>query len=139
MRKKKILVVDDEKLIRWSLKQKLYEWNFEVLEAENGQSGLSLVDDEMPDLVMLDIKLPDKKGTDLLEDIKKQWPDLPVIMITAFGVIEDAVTAMRRGAYDFITKPIDYTKLQSAIKNALETATLKKEIAYYKEKEKKSF
>lgn len=139
MRRKKILVVDDEKLIRWTLRQKLSEWNFEVLEAENGQSAHKLLEEEIPDLMMLDVKLPDKKGTDLLKEFKKQWPDLPIIMITAFGVIEDVVTAMRRGAYDFITKPIDYTKLQGTIKNALETASLKKKIAYYKEKEKKAF
>ncbi len=65
MRKKKILIVDDEKLIRWSLNQKLSGWNLEVLEAENGKSGLRLAIEETPDLVMLDVKLPDKKGTDL--------------------------------------------------------------------------
>ncbi len=139
MRKKTILVVDDEKLIRWSLNQKLSGWNFKALEAEDGKSGLQLAEEKMPDLVMLDIKLPDIKGTDLLVKFKKNWPELPVIMITAYGVIDDAVTAMRQGAYDFITKPIDYTKLQSTIKNALETASLKKEIAYYKEKEKEKF
>jgi len=139
MRKKKILLVDDEKLIRWSLNQKLSGWNFEVLEAENGKSGLQLAQKEMPDLVMLDVKLPDKKGTDLLVEFKMNWPELPIIMITAFGVIDDAVTAMRQGAYDFITKPINDTKLQNTIKNALETASLKKEIAYYKKKEKEHF
>ncbi len=139
MRKKKILIVDDEKLIRWSLGQKLSEWSLGVTEAENGETALQMAERETPDLVMLDIKLPDKKGTDVLKEFKKKWPDLPVIMITAFGVIDDAVTAMRRGAYDFITKPINYTKLQSTIKNALETASLKKEVAFYKEKEKKHF
>lgn len=139
MRKKKILIVDDEKLIRWSLIQKLSEWNLDVVEAENGKTGLQLAEENPPDLVMLDVKLPDKKGTDVLKEFKQKWPDLPVIMITAFGVIDDAVTAMRRGAYDFITKPIDYTKLQNTINNALETVSLKKEIAFYKEKEKKQF
>jgi DNA-binding NtrC family response regulator len=139
MRKKKVLIVDDEKLIRWSLREKLSEWNLEVVEAEDGKSALQLVEEDTPDLVMLDVKLPDKKGTDILKEFKKIRPELPVIMITAFGVIDDAVTAMRRGAYDFITKPIDYTKLQSTIKNALETASLKKEIAFYKEKEKEKF
>jgi len=139
MRKKKILIVDDEKLIRWSLSQKLSTWGYEVFSAENGGQALSFAEEEMLDLIMLDVKLPDKKGTDLLEDFKKNKPELPVIMITAFGVIEDVVTAMRRGAYDFITKPIDYTKLESTIKNALETASLKRELAYYKEKEKKQF
>ena len=139
MRKKKVLVVDDEKLIRWSLREKLSEWNLEVMEAEDGKSALRLAEEDTPDLVMLDVKLPDKKGTDVLKEFKKRRPELPVIMITAFGVIDDAVTAMRRGAYDFITKPVDYTKLQSTIKNALETASLKKEIAFYKEKEKNKF
>lgn len=139
MRKKKILIVDDEKLVRWSLIQKLSEWDLDGVEAENGKTGLQLAEENTPDLVMLDVKLPDKKGTDVLKEFKKRWPDLPVIMITAFGVIDDAVTAMRRGAYDFITKPIDYTKLQSTIKNALETVSLKKEIAFYKEREKKQF
>ena len=139
MRKKKVLIVDDEKLIRWSLRQKLSEWKLEVIDAEDGKSALQMAEEETPDLVMLDVRLPDQKGTDVLKEFKKKRPDLPVIMITAFGVIDDAVTAMRRGAYDFITKPIDYTKLQSTIKNALETVSLKKEIAFYKEKEKKRF
>jgi DNA-binding NtrC family response regulator len=88
---------------------------------------------------MLDVKLPDRKGTDLLKELKKKSPEVPVIMMTAYGVIDDAVIAMRRGAYDFITKPIDDSKLKNAIKNALETASLKKEVAYYREKEKKQF
>lgn len=139
MKRKKILVVDDEKLMRWSLSQKLSEWNLDAVTAENGKAALQLVPQEMPDLIMLDNRLPDKKGIDLLKEIKSKWPELPVIMITAYGVVDDVVTAMRRGAYDFITKPIDDTKLQSTIKNALETASLKKEIAYYKEKEKNQF
>ncbi len=139
MKRKKILVVDDEKLMRWSLSQKLSEWNLDTVTAENGKTALHLISQEMPDLIMLDNRLPDKKGIDLLKEIKSKWPELPVVMITAYGVVDDVVTAMRRGAYDFITKPIDNTKLQSTIKNALETASLKKEIAYYKKKEKNQF
>ncbi len=134
MSKKKVLIVDDEKLIRWTLGQKLHEWNLDYLEANSGGTAFQVAEEEGPDLVMLDVKLPDVKGTDLLEEFKKRWPELPVIMITAFGVIDDAVTAMRRGAYDFITKPIDYAKLQSTVKNALETVSLKREIALYREK-----
>lgn len=136
MSKKKVLIVDDEKLIRWTLSQKLQEWNLDFLEATSGEAAFQVAEEEGPDLVMLDVKLPDVKGTDLLEEFKKKWPELPVIMITAFGVIDDAVTAMRRGAYDFITKPIDYAKLQSTVKNALETVSLKREIAIYREKGK---
>ncbi len=137
MRKKTVLIVDDEKLIRWSLRQKLEEWNFQVMEAEDSETGMRILEEEMPDLLMLDVKLPDKKGTDVLKDIKKEWPQLPVIMITAYGIIDDAVLAMRRGAFDFITKPVDYPKLENTIRHALESADLKKEISYYREKEKK--
>jgi two-component system response regulator AtoC len=136
MQRKKILIVDDEKLMRWSLSQKLAEWNLETVTAENGKTALTLIPQEMPDLIMLDNKLPDAKGTDLLEEIKGIWPEIPVVMITAYGVLDDVVTAMKRGAYHFVTKPIEDTKLQSIIKNALETASLKKEIALYKEKSK---
>jgi DNA-binding NtrC family response regulator len=139
MRSKKVLIIDDEKLIRWSLAQKFFEWNMDAVTVENGKAALSLIPKEMPDLVMLDNRLPDKKGTDILKEIKTRWPEIPVVMITAYGSVDDVVTAMRRGAYDFITKPIDFTKLQSIVKNALETASLKKEIAYFKEKEKSKF
>ena len=139
MKRKKILIVDDEKLIRWSLSQKLSEWNLESVTAEDGKTAIQLIPQEMPDLIMLDNKLPDSRGTDLIKEFKSRWPELPIVMITAYGVVDDVVTAMRRGAYDFITKPIDYTKLQSTLKNALEAASLKKEIAYYKEKEKNQF
>jgi DNA-binding NtrC family response regulator len=136
---KKILIVDDEKLIRWSISQKLAEWNFKTVEAETCGEAKKLLEDDFPDLVVLDVNLPDKKGTDLLGEIKISWPEMPVIMITAYGSIDDAVHAMRLGAFDFITKPINYLKLQNAINNALETASLKKEVAYYKEKEQKQF
>lgn len=139
MRNNKILVVDDEKLIRWSIKQKLSEWNLDVVEAENGNEARRVMETENPDFVLLDVNLPDTKGTELLEELKKQRPLIPVVMITAYGSIDDAVTAMRKGAYDFITKPIDFLKLQSTIKNALESVSLKKEVAYYKEKEQREF
>ncbi|MGD9344987.1 MAG: sigma-54 dependent transcriptional regulator [Candidatus Aminicenantes bacterium] len=139
MIRKRILIIDDEKLIRWSLIQKLSEWNFETIESENCEEGRRVLETEPPDLVLLDVNLPDEKGIDFLEKIRRQWPEIPVIMITAYGSIDDAVVAMRRGAYDFITKPIDNLKLRSAVNNALETASLKKEVAYYKEKEQKQF
>ena len=133
----KILIIDDDKLIRWSLLQKLGEWGNGVLEAETGAAGLRLIQEEAPDLVLLDMKLPDGRGTDFLEEIRRTWTDLPVIMITAYGVIEDVVTAMRRGAYDFITKPFDDPKLQSTIQHALEAAALKRKISDYREIAKK--
>jgi len=139
MSRKKILVVDDEKLIRWSLIQKLSQWNYETVEAETGEDALQIFESESPDMALLDINLPDIEGIEVLKEIKSRRPETPVIMITAYGSIEDAVSAMRMGAYDFITKPIDDLKIQSTIKNALETASLKQEVAFYKEKERKRF
>jgi two-component system, NtrC family, response regulator AtoC len=139
MATKKILLVDDDRLIRWSLRQKLGEWAHEVLEAETGADGVRFAGEESPDLILLDMKLPDGRGTDFLDEIRRSWPDLPIIMITAFGVIEDVVTAMRGGAYDFITKPFDDPKLQATIQRALEAAALKKKLSTYREIEQKKF
>jgi DNA-binding NtrC family response regulator len=139
MPKSKVLIIDDERLVRWSLAQKLKGWGYEVVEADSGRAGLQALAAEGSDLLLLDVKLPDAKGTDVLEDLRKSWPDLPVIMITAFGVIEDAVTAMRRGAYDFITKPVDDAKLQRTVAHALEAAALKKRIAAYREIERTKY
>jgi two-component system, NtrC family, response regulator AtoC len=139
MAKTKILIIDDDKLIRWSLRQKMAAWSHDVLEAETGTTGLRLIRDESPDLVLLDMKLPDGRGTDFLDEIRRNAPDLPVIMITAYGVIEDVVTAMRRGAYDFITKPFDDPKLQSTLQHALEAAALKRKISAYREIDEKKY
>jgi len=137
MHKSKILIVDDEKLIRWTLRQKLGEWGYQPLEAETAAAGIRIVQDEPPDLVLLDMKLPDGMGTDVLEKLRASSPDLPVVMITAFGRIEDVVTAMRRGAYDFVTKPFDVPKLQNTIAHALEASALKRKLAAYREIESK--
>lgn len=139
MKRKKILVVDDDRLIRWSLREKLEAWNYDVVESETAKSGRRAMEEELPDIVMLDVKLPDGKGTEIVQEFRQKWPETPVIMMTAFGVIEDVVTAMRNGAYDFITKPIDFTRLEQTLKNACETVHLRKEIAVYKEKERKAF
>ncbi len=139
MAKTKILIIDDDRLIRWSLRQKLSGWSHAVIEAETGASGLRLVQDESPDLVLLDMNLPDGRGTDFLDEIRRGFADLPVIMITAFGIIEDVVTAMRRGAYDFVTKPFDDPKLQSTLRHALEAAALKRKISAYREIDEKKY
>ena len=137
MAKTKILIIDDDRLIRWSLRQKLGEWSHAVIEAETGAAGLKLIQDESPDLVLLDMNLPDGRGTDFLDEIRRGFADLPVIMITAFGIIEDVVTAMRRGAYDFVTKPFDDPKLQSTLQHALEAASFKRKISAYREIDEK--
>lgn|GEM_PF-5301691 len=120
-------------------KNYLTDLNYEVKEASDGASAIRQMEEDPAEVVLLDVKLPDINGTELLRKFRQQWSEVPVIMITAYGVIDDAVRAMREGAYDFFTKPIDYTRLMGTLKNAIEAASLKKEIAYYREKEEKSF
>src|SRR3990172_2661993 len=128
MPKQTILVVDDEKLIRWSVKQKLEHWGYQVAEAEDGGTALGRVQIDNPDLVTLDIRLPDMSGLDVLKEIKQRNPKLPVIMITAYGAVDLAVDALRLGAFDFVEKPINFEKFQNSIKNALEANWLRTEL-----------
>jgi len=137
MKKKKILIVDDEHLIRWSFSKKLESWGYFPETASNGKEAITLMNNFNPDLVLLDLNLPDINGIQLLKEIKSLNASIPVIIITAYGTIEQAVKAIREGAYDFITKPVNYENLQNTIKNALEIQTLKEEITFYREREKK--
>ncbi|HEX2521250.1 MAG TPA: sigma-54 dependent transcriptional regulator [Terriglobia bacterium] len=134
-----ILIVDDEKLIRWSMKQKLESWNYQVSEAEDLQGALRKFQQETPDLLTLDIKLPDGSGIDFLKQAKQIQPSVPVIMITAFGVVDVAVEALKLGAYDFIEKPINFEKLENSIRNALETHRLKAQVAQVSHSNKSRF
>jgi two-component system response regulator AtoC len=129
---KTILIIDDEKTIRWSLSEALSESNYDVVDAETAEKGVKLFKEKSPDLVLLDMKLPDGNGIGVLREIKGDDPLVPVIMMTAYGEVETAVEAMKGGAYDFILKPYSLEKLRVTIANALETHRLKSEIAYLK-------
>jgi len=128
MPSEKVLIVDDEKLVRWTLRQKCEEWGFRVLEADNGTAALRIAHNESPDLVLLDVRLPDASGIDILEQIKKAGDARAVIMITADPQLEDVKTALKLGAYDFVGKPLDFDELQVAVRNALETTRLRTEV-----------
>lgn len=136
MKKARILIVDDEYLIRWNLKKKLEKWGYIPFEASTGKSAIEETQRINPNLVILDLILPDLKGTDVLKEIKKINPNISVIVVTAYGTIEDAVFSIKEGAFDFITKPINYEVLENLVKNSLEAHFLKEEIIFYKEKEK---
>ncbi len=129
MPRETILILDDENLIRWSLKQKLESWNYQVLDASNLQEAFTKLHIETPDLVISDVKLPDGSGLDFLRKIKEVHSTLPVIIITAFGVVDVAVQALKLGAYDFIEKPINFEKLENVLRNALEANRLKNQVA----------
>src|SRR6185369_17009005 len=128
MPSEKVLIVDDEKLVRWSLRQKCEEWGYHVLEADNGSAALRVAHNESPDLVLLDVRLPDASGIDLLEQLKKSGDARAIIMITADPQLEDVKTALKLGAYDFVGKPLDFDELSVTMRNALETSRLQNEV-----------
>src|SRR5581483_5528140 len=124
----KILIVDDERLVRWSLRQKCEEWGFHVVEAESGLPALTVAQHESPDLVLLDVRLPDIGGLEVLERLKKNGDARAVIMITADPQLDDVKMALKLGAYDFVGKPLDFDELNVTIKNALEANKLRSEV-----------
>jgi len=139
MPKETILVVDDERLVRWSLQQKLEQWGYNVSLAEDGATALSRIQLDNPDLITLDVKLPDMTGIDVLSELRNRNVQIPVIVITAFGVVDDAVRSLKLGAYDFIEKPINFEKLENAVRNALETRRLRTEVALTHEIQRSEF
>ncbi|HWR15670.1 MAG TPA: sigma-54 dependent transcriptional regulator [Terriglobales bacterium] len=124
----KVLIVDDEKLVRWSLRQKCSEWGYQVMDAADGASGIRLAHNELPDLVLLDVRLPDMSGLEVLQDIKQNNVARAVIMITADPQLEDVKQALKLGAYDFVGKPLDFDELSVTVRNALEASRLKNEV-----------
>jgi DNA-binding NtrC family response regulator len=139
VRKYKILVVDDEHLIRWSLEQNLKKQGYEVFTAGSGEDALRLVREEAPDLMLLDIQLPGISGLEVLERVKEMEEETTVIMVTALGVLETAVKAMRMGAYDYINKPFNLDELAIVIKKALETGELKREVAHLRSEQSRKY
>jgi DNA-binding NtrC family response regulator len=124
----KIMIVDDERLVRWSLRQKCEEWGYQVVEADGGEASLKLAQRESPDLVLLDVRMPDLTGIEVLDQLKKNGDARAVIMITADPQLDDVKAALKLGAYDFIGKPIDFDELHVAVKNALEATSLRTEV-----------
>ena len=120
--------MDDERLVRWSLRQKCEEWGYTVIEAESGEPGLKLAQRESPDLVLLDVRMPDLSGIEVLDQLKKNGDARAVIMITADPQLDDVKAALKLGAYDFVGKPIDFDELHITIKNALEATSLRAEV-----------
>jgi len=123
----RVLIVDDEKVMRDSLAEWLELDNFKVETAENGMEALKKIEAEPPDVLVVDIKMPGMDGVTLLKKIKERDQDLPVIMMTAFATVENAVRSMKDGAYDFITKPFPPEKLTNLLRHVIEHNQLKQE------------
>ncbi len=123
-----VLIIEDEKLIRWSLRQKLEQKGYQVTEAERGRTGLDYIESRQFDLIMLDHKLPDVTGLEILRRLRESDQNVVVIMMTAYSRIEDAVEAIKLGAYDYVPKPFQMDLLLLTIEKALETTQLRREV-----------
>jgi len=122
-----ILVVDDEPLIRWTLSERLSQDGHTVVEGETAKAALARFGPDI-DLVLLDYKLPDSDGLQVLRSMKASDPDVPVVLLTAFSSIETAVEAMKQGAYHYANKPFNLDELALVVQKALETTRLRREV-----------
>jgi DNA-binding NtrC family response regulator len=128
MNRNLILVVDDDISVRRVMKMQLEEAGYTVALAADGDQAHSLIDERRPKLVISDLRMPGPSGIELLRRIRDEYPEITVIMITAFGSVETAVEAMRAGAYDYVTKPIDYEALVLVVHRAMERQNLLEEV-----------
>ena len=129
----KILIIDDEYSILETLEMFLTEKGHETHTASTGAQGMMLFEREKPDVVILDIRLPDESGLDLLAKIRGSAPDARVIVITAFHDMETTIEAMKRGGYEYITKPLDADEMEKAVNHALQIKEIDSEPSFYDE------
>ncbi len=125
----RILVVDDEDILAWSIDTELKSLGAEILRAGSVREALERMPGFAPDLVISDLRLPDGNGLELLKKWRFDYPELPVILITAHGAIDSAVTALRLGAFDYLQKPFDMKDLIAAVKRAAEIAKLRQKVS----------
>lgn len=134
-----ILVVDDEDMIRWTLRESLESEGYKIFDFPNGRDFIRYFSEKGGDIILLDVRLPDANGLDLLLEIKQLDPNVPVVVMTAFGDVETAVTAMKRGAYDYLSKPYNLAEVNLLIKKIVETSLLKNQLQYIRERVENSF
>ncbi len=135
----RILIIDDEKSIRRTLREILEYENFKVEEAQDGLEGLNIALKEKFDIILCDIKMPKMDGMEALDKLIEAAVDAPVVMISGHGNIETAVEAVKKGAYDFIQKPLDLNRLLVTIRNALDKSNLITETRSLKKKISKTY
>ena len=125
-----LLIVDDEELVRWSLRERFGRDGYTIVEAGTCAAALDQLSSGSVDLVLLDYRLPDGDGLTLLRRIKESTPDTPVILMTAFSTVENAVEAMKHGAYHYLNKPFNLDEVSVTVEKALETSRLRKEVRF---------
>lgn len=117
---KKILVIDDEAIVRTSCDRTLTPEGYDIKLATSGKEGIELMEKEPFSLVLLDLKMPDMDGIEVLGKINKTWPETKVVMITGYSTVDTAVQSLRLGAYNFIEKPFTPDTLLNAVKEVFQ-------------------
>lgn len=134
MGKTTVLIIDDEIKLTQSLAFTLRQAGMECLEAHNGHLGCNLAQKESPDVVLLDVRMPGKNGLEVLEWFNAEMPDIPVIMMSAFDDTKDAVTAIKMGAIDYLSKPFDVDELIHLLEETYNNRQLKSEVQYLRQR-----
>jgi nitrogen regulation protein NR(I) len=121
----KLLIVDDEPNVLYSLQRTLQTDSLQLLTASTGQRAVDLLEEERPDVVLLDVRLPDMSGLETFDLLRQIDPRLPVIFMTAYSSAETAIQAMQRGAFEYLLKPVEVAQLRQVVQRALETSRLR--------------
>ncbi|MCG8550893.1 MAG: response regulator, partial [Desulfobacterales bacterium] len=120
-----ILTIDDEKNIRTSFKDTLEDNGYEVIAADNGRTGLEKVREHKPDLILCDLQMPEMNGFEVVRTVKKEFPKTPILIVSGAGVLDDAIEAVRLGAWNYLVKPLfNLDILLQAVEKALDRAKL---------------
>src|SRR5215813_12710723 len=120
MAKDRILIVEDDDSMRRATTAQLEREGYETSSANSAEEALAILEKSLQQLVITDLQLPGKSGLELLKSVRAEYPETAVIVTTAFGTVKSAVEAMKAGAYDYITKPIDSYELKSIVKRSLD-------------------
>ena len=121
---KHLCILDDDKSIRWVLEKAFQKENFKVSSFENAESILKNFEKIKPDIILSDVRMPGISGIDLVERLKREYPHIPIIIMTAFSDLETTVSSLQKGAYEYLTKPFDIDNVISIVKNACENNSL---------------
>jgi DNA-binding NtrC family response regulator len=135
----KVLIIDDDKLVTWSLARDLKSDGCDVTIAVDGKSGITAFRENTPDVLLLDLRLPDIDGLEVLRRLKQETPEAIIIMMTAYATVQTAVQAVKLGAVDFIKKPFTYEELKLILKRALQSYQLSREVAEMRQQLKQKY
>jgi len=127
MKQKKILIIDDDPNVLYAVRMIFEKEGYIVIQADRGQSGIEMFRQNHPDVVFLDVTMPDISGLEVLKKVRED-SDVPIIVITGYGTMETAIKAVQLGAYEYVTKPLDADKIRLLARRALETLQLKREL-----------